>query len=231
MTTSEDRWAIFDSDLFGEGYTSFPKAVQFDGSLSDRARFLYSLILSYAWDNPYAFPGRKRLCEDMGCNQDYLSKFLDELEDVWIKRRRRGQGKTNLYIFLTSRGVLTQDVTTLMNSRVHDGSETNNKQYTNLPSWQTEKDKSKWTARHWTGKTIDMVEDIDFHPERRQVQTWSNEFKSRLEKGQTPEYLTRLQSGVVRGASYGYFWSLKKAEQKLELKPGQPQEDDVRYLN
>jgi hypothetical protein len=95
---STERWVEWEDPGQGYGYVVVPKAVQRDRRLSRHARFLYELILGYAWDDPTAHPGQDRLCADMGCKDVQLRKYLDELKAAGLLTwRRRGLGLTNLY--------------------------------------------------------------------------------------------------------------------------------------
>jgi hypothetical protein len=95
---TDHKWVVFEDAGQYEGYTPFPKFVQYNTSLTRHARFLYSLFLSFAWDDDEIFPGQDRLMELMGCKDEQLRKYMIELRDAelisWV---RRGQGKTNLY--------------------------------------------------------------------------------------------------------------------------------------
>jgi biotin operon repressor len=58
----------------------------------------YVMLLSYAWQNDYCFPGQDRLAKDMGCGLRSVVRFIQELEkEGFIAIKRRGQGKPNLY--------------------------------------------------------------------------------------------------------------------------------------
>jgi hypothetical protein len=71
-----------------------------DPSLSMQAKYLYGLLKSYAWQDSKTYPGVKTLCASAGVGKDTLGKYLKELVDAQLLEvRRRGQGKTNLYIF------------------------------------------------------------------------------------------------------------------------------------
>ena len=91
----------FEDPLMAKGFTPFPKIIQLCPALSINARFLCGVLLSFAWgEKTYSFPGIKRLMYIMNRSQSQINQYLNELKRsgiLWIKRR--GLGKTNLYIF------------------------------------------------------------------------------------------------------------------------------------
>ena len=59
---------------------------------------VFAMLLSYAWQNDYCFPGQTRLAEDMGLDERSVRRHLKALEAVeLLKISRRGLGKTNIY--------------------------------------------------------------------------------------------------------------------------------------
>jgi DNA-binding MarR family transcriptional regulator len=82
-----------------EGFTQVPNLVLKNAKLSAGAKLVYSLLLSYAWHNDSAFPGQDRLAKDCGKTQSWVSKRMRDLESTgFLEIKRRGQGKTNIYI-------------------------------------------------------------------------------------------------------------------------------------
>ena len=80
------------------GFTQLPNFILRNPELSANAKTVYSLLLSYAWNNNLCFPGQERLAEHMGVNVSTVSRATAELEDCsLIEIERRGQGKTNFY--------------------------------------------------------------------------------------------------------------------------------------
>ena len=58
----------------------------------------FAMLLSYAWQNDYCFPGQVRLAEDLGLHETNVRKHLKSLEaNGLLTIKRRGQGKTNIY--------------------------------------------------------------------------------------------------------------------------------------
>src|SRR5512144_2739935 len=84
--------------LSTHGFTQVPNHVLRSGMLSPGAKLAYAMLLSYAWQNDYCFPGQERLAKDMGCGLRSVVRFIQELEkEGFIVIKRRGQGKPNLY--------------------------------------------------------------------------------------------------------------------------------------
>lgn len=101
MSTPESStWAHFEDAAEAYGYTQISNAVLRSPDVSLQAKGLYALLKSYAWQDPSSFPGVKRLCTDTGASDNSLKKYREELIEVGLLVvKRRGQGKTNLYIF------------------------------------------------------------------------------------------------------------------------------------
>ena len=80
------------------GFTQVPNFILRDGNLSAGAKVVYSMFLSYAWNNDHCFPGQERLAEDMGMSRSRVTEFVSELERAgMVEIQRRGQGRTNIY--------------------------------------------------------------------------------------------------------------------------------------
>ncbi len=84
--------------LTAKGYTQVPNHVLISDQLSPGAKLAYAMLLKYAWQNEYCFPGQERLATDMGVTRQSANAYIQELQRrSFIAIRRRGQGKTNLY--------------------------------------------------------------------------------------------------------------------------------------
>jgi biotin operon repressor len=84
--------------LSTHGFTQVPNHVLKSAKVSPGAKLAYAMLLSYAWQNDYCFPGQDRLAKDMGCGLRSVVRFIQELEkEGFIAIKRRGQGKPNLY--------------------------------------------------------------------------------------------------------------------------------------
>ena len=84
--------------LTAKGFTMVPNHVLISNQISPGAKLTYAMLLKYAWQNDYCFPGQERLAKDMGVTDRSVRTYLQELETVkFVDIRQRGQGKTNLY--------------------------------------------------------------------------------------------------------------------------------------
>ena len=80
------------------GFTMVPNVVLTNSKLSVGAKLAYAMVLKYAWDNNYCFPGQLRLAEDMGAGERSVRTYLKELETAGLLEiQQRGLGKTNFY--------------------------------------------------------------------------------------------------------------------------------------
>jgi hypothetical protein len=84
--------------LSRHGFTQVPNAVLKSEKLSPGAKLAYTMLLSYAWQNDYCFPGQERLAKDMGSGLRSVVRYIQELEQRnFVKITKRGLGKPNLY--------------------------------------------------------------------------------------------------------------------------------------
>jgi hypothetical protein len=84
--------------LSAQGFTQVPNHVLKSSKISPGAKLAYTMLLSYAWQNDYCFPGQERLAKDMGSGLRSVVRFIQELEkEEFVVIKRRGQGKPNLY--------------------------------------------------------------------------------------------------------------------------------------
>jgi DNA-binding MarR family transcriptional regulator len=80
------------------GFTQVPNFLLRSNKLSSGDKLAFAMLLSYAWQNDYCFPGQKRLGEDMGIDERNVRRHLKSLvANGLLTIRRRGQGKTNIY--------------------------------------------------------------------------------------------------------------------------------------
>ena len=81
------------------GFTQVPNILLNDPRLSFAAKVSYAKLLSYAWTNNLVFPGQERMARDIGSSKSVVNRAVLELQrQGWLEVRRRGQGKTNLYV-------------------------------------------------------------------------------------------------------------------------------------
>jgi helix-turn-helix protein len=84
--------------LSAKGFTQVPNHVLVSGKLSPGAKLTYAMLLKYAWQNDFCFPGQERLAKDMGVTDRSVRTYLQELEmQKFVNIRQRGLGKPNLY--------------------------------------------------------------------------------------------------------------------------------------
>jgi hypothetical protein len=84
--------------LSSKGFTQVPNLVLESKKISPGAKLTYAMLLKYAWQNDFCFPGQERLAEDMGVGKRSVVTYIRELEDQkFIGVKRQGQGKSNIY--------------------------------------------------------------------------------------------------------------------------------------
>ena len=81
-----------------KGYVLVPRFL-FDLKISLAAKMVYALLLSYAWNKDFCFPGQDRLASDLRITRMTLSKHIKELKKSGLLHLiRRGRGQTNIYV-------------------------------------------------------------------------------------------------------------------------------------
>ena len=84
--------------LSQNGFTQVPNSVLKSSRISPGAKLTYTMLLSYAWDNEFCFPGQETLAKDMGSGLRSVARYIKELEkEKYLKIKKRGQGRVNLY--------------------------------------------------------------------------------------------------------------------------------------
>jgi hypothetical protein len=84
--------------LSQRGFTQVPNHVLRSAAISPGAKLAYAMLLSYAWQNDFCFPGQDRLAKDMGVGVRSVVRYIQELEKEQIVAiKKRGQGRPNLY--------------------------------------------------------------------------------------------------------------------------------------
>src|ERR1043166_8313881 len=66
--------------LTAKGFTQVPNHVLVSPSISPGAKLTYAMLLKYAWQNDYCFPGQERLARDMGGTDRSARTHLPEPE-------------------------------------------------------------------------------------------------------------------------------------------------------
>jgi DNA-binding MarR family transcriptional regulator len=80
------------------GFTQVPNFILKSKKLSAGDKMTFAMLLSYAWQKDYCFPGQRALGEDLGLDERSVRRHLTSLEDSGLLViKRRGQGKTNIY--------------------------------------------------------------------------------------------------------------------------------------
>jgi hypothetical protein len=111
MSTSDPNTLIYErgspepntlqveNEALRHGFTLIPNAVLRAPNLSRDAKLLYGILLSYAWQKGSCFPGYETLMQDLRCAREALAKYIKELRTTgFVEVKRRGQGKTSIYI-------------------------------------------------------------------------------------------------------------------------------------
>jgi hypothetical protein len=84
------------------GFTQVPNHILKSTELSVGAKLTYAMLLSYAWQNDFCFPGQETLACDMGSGKRSVVRYIDELErSGYITIKRQGLGKSNIYTLHT----------------------------------------------------------------------------------------------------------------------------------
>jgi hypothetical protein len=84
--------------LTAKGFTQVPNHLLVSDRLSPGAKLAYAMLLKYAWQNEFCFPGQARLAKDMGVTDRSVRTYLQELQSrQFITIKQRGLGKPNLY--------------------------------------------------------------------------------------------------------------------------------------
>src|ERR1700741_4451781 len=80
------------------GFTQVPNFLLKSRQLSAGDKMTFAMLLSYAWQNDFCFPGQQRLAVDLGLDERSVRRHLKALEaNDLLVIKRRGQGKTNIY--------------------------------------------------------------------------------------------------------------------------------------
>jgi hypothetical protein len=95
---NDDANIVVENELLRRGFTSIPNYI-FGLPISSNAKLIYMALLSYAWNNGACYPGLAKLCTDVSLSDKPVTKAIEELSNAsLLEVKRRGQGKTNLYI-------------------------------------------------------------------------------------------------------------------------------------
>lgn len=82
-----------------EGYSAIPRGIIRSSKISFGAKVVYGLLLDHAWNKDYCYPSIETISEYCGISERALYKYISELKEKGLLEvKRRGLGKTNLYI-------------------------------------------------------------------------------------------------------------------------------------
>ncbi len=85
--------------LTAKGYTMVPNHVLVSDKVSPGAKLAYAMLLKYAWQDDFCYPGQERLAKDMGVTDRSVRTYLQELEaQKFINIKQQGQGRPNFYV-------------------------------------------------------------------------------------------------------------------------------------
>src|SRR5919199_4912170 len=71
------------------GFTQVPNFLLKHPNVSANAKVVYSMLLSYAWNNDKVFPGQERLAEEIGSTRSTVNRGIMELEKSgWLTIER-----------------------------------------------------------------------------------------------------------------------------------------------
>jgi len=94
----KERTLIIRDKTLKQGFTAIPNIVLRSPNLSLQAKMLYALLLSYAWQDGWCFPGQERLAKNMRISDRMVRDYLQELRAIGlIDWEQRGLTKTNVY--------------------------------------------------------------------------------------------------------------------------------------
>ena len=81
------------------GFAQVPVVILQDRRINASAKLVYAMMLYYAWNKNYCFPGQLRLAKDIGKSRVSINTAIKSLETNGILEiKRMGQGKTNIYV-------------------------------------------------------------------------------------------------------------------------------------
>ena len=80
------------------GFTQVPNHILRSKTLSVGAKLTYAMLLSYAWQNDFCFPGQQTLADHMGVSKRSVVTFIKELDKTgFVTVKRQGLNRPNLY--------------------------------------------------------------------------------------------------------------------------------------
>lgn len=222
-----EKWAHFEDASEAKGYTQISNVVMRHPGLSMPAKYLYGLLKSYAWQDPTTHPGLKRMCRDANASDKTLGKYLTELQDAkLIEVKRRGQGKTNLYVFKALSSGLDSDTGSDQDpeggSDLEPDAGSGNEDSVNEDSVTNSRRDAKASApvpsvmKNPFGYYCDVAKAlrVEIVPEDRKETC--KHFKDLVRMHEpTEEELKRVVSKMLEARTAGAFWSPQKTLEKV----------------
>lgn len=219
-----NAWAVFEDKALGYGFTQIPNFVTRNPNLSMQAKYIYGLLLSYAWQDAECFPGLSKLRHDTGAKVDTLRKYIRELEDFGLLevKGRRGYQKTNLYIF-KALTVTTDNPQRGVSSDPPTGGTTNTHYKDSVSSFSYEKGSAPPEPRNkgskdvakkkpWMATYIDLAERSGVVVSREDRKRFPGNFVSAQAKdGATDEEMYRVIMRMVLRGGQGAVLSPQEA--------------------
>ena len=98
---------IVENEMLRAGFAAFPYMVMRDKSLSAQARFTYSILLMYAWQEGSTFASQETLANVIRISIRQLYRYLQELRLAgYIDIERKDKRFNNTYIIKDVRSKL-----------------------------------------------------------------------------------------------------------------------------
>src|SRR6266849_3068575 len=77
-----------------QGFTQVPNFLLKSKKLSAGDKMSFAMLLSYAWQNDFCFPGQVRLAQDLGLHERNVRRHLNSLEaNGLLAIQRRGAAR------------------------------------------------------------------------------------------------------------------------------------------
>ena len=86
-----------EGSIFKEGYGQIAKLVMCDKNLSVTAKAIYAYLCSYAGGGDVAYPGTKRICEDLGISRDTFHRNFKQIENAGYIIKYKTVGENNKF--------------------------------------------------------------------------------------------------------------------------------------
>lgn len=103
MNTDQEQTVVLKDETLKKlkGFVQIPRFILLTPKLSFGAKIIYSVLLSYAWQDNFCFPAQKALAVDMGIKERQTRNLLAELKRAGlIDWKQRGLNRPNIYYIL-----------------------------------------------------------------------------------------------------------------------------------